>query len=189
MSVYYRHSISQWKAVCFPGRNTGADDEATIFPLPFMNYLNFSKLIGLCKPQFPLVCIANFSAGTTPHLSRKCVQSGRQRAYNKPLIIQSWIPGKTSKEWVFSLPMHQSHFWGSLVAQMVKNMPALWEIRVWSLDCKDPLEKGMVTHSSVLVWRIPWTEEQRVRHNWATNTLFTQFLLQTNYNTMPRSGY
>ena len=47
----------------------------------------------------------------------------------------------------------------SLVAQTVKNLPAIQETRVQSLGEKDPLEKGMDTHSSVLVWRIPWTGE------------------------------
>ena len=60
------------------------------------------------------------------------------------------------------------------VAQMVKNLPAIQETQVQSLGWEDPLEKGMETHSSVLAWRIPWTEEpgglqsigsQRVRHN------------------------
>ena len=57
---------------------------------------------------------------------------------------------------------------------MVKNLPAMQEAWVQSLDLEDPLEKGMATHSSVLAWRIPWTEEpgelqsmglQRVGHN------------------------
>ena len=42
---------------------------------------------------------------------------------------------------------------------MVKNLPAMQETQVWSLDQEDPLEKGMGTHSSILTWRIPWTEE------------------------------
>ena len=42
---------------------------------------------------------------------------------------------------------------------MVKNSPALWETWVRSLGLKDPLEEGMATNSSILVWRIPWTEE------------------------------
>ena len=62
----------------------------------------------------------------------------------------------------------------SLVAQTVKCLPAMQEIQVQSLGLKDPLEKEMATHSSILAWRIPWTEEpddlqsmgsQRVRHN------------------------
>ena len=65
------------------------------------------------------------------------------------------------------------------MAQMVKNVPVMQETWVWSLSQEDPLEKGMVTHSSILTWRIPWTEEpgklqsigsQRVGYNWATNT-------------------
>ena len=47
----------------------------------------------------------------------------------------------------------------SLVTQAVKNLPAMQETQVQSLDWEDPLEKGMATHSSILAWRIPWTEE------------------------------
>ena len=62
---------------------------------------------------------------------------------------------------------------------MVKNLPAMQETWVQSLGQKDPLEKGMAIHCSILAWRIPWTEEpgglqfvglQRVRHDWATFT-------------------
>ena len=45
------------------------------------------------------------------------------------------------------------------MAQKVKNPPAMWETWVQSLGGEDPLEKGMATHSSILAWRIPWTEE------------------------------
>ena len=47
----------------------------------------------------------------------------------------------------------------SLVAQTVKNLPAIWETQVPSLGWEDPLEKGMAIHSRILAWRIPWTEE------------------------------
>ena len=47
--------------------------------------------------------------------------------------------------------------WASLVAQLVKNPPAMQETRVRSLSWEDPLEKGKATHSSILAWRIPWT--------------------------------
>ena len=62
----------------------------------------------------------------------------------------------------------------SLVAQMVKCLPAMWETQVRSLGWEDLLEKEMATHSSILAWRIPWTEEpgrvqsmglQRVGHD------------------------
>ena len=47
----------------------------------------------------------------------------------------------------------------SLMAQMIKNLPAMWETWIQSLGWEDPLEKGTVIHSSILAWRIPWTEE------------------------------
>ena len=47
--------------------------------------------------------------------------------------------------------------WGSLVAPLVKNLPAMWETWVRSLGWEDSLEKGKATHSSILAWRIPWT--------------------------------
>ena len=46
-----------------------------------------------------------------------------------------------------------------LVAQMVKHLPTMWESQVQSLDRKDLLERAMATHSSILAWKIPWTEE------------------------------
>ena len=45
------------------------------------------------------------------------------------------------------------------MAQTIKNLPAMWESQVQSLGQEDPLEEGMATHSSILAWRIPWTEE------------------------------
>ena len=49
--------------------------------------------------------------------------------------------------------------WTSLVADLVKNPPAMWETWVRSLSWEDPLEKGKATHSSILAWKIPRTEE------------------------------
>ena len=65
---------------------------------------------------------------------------------------------------------------------MVRNLPALQETLVQSLGWEDTLEEGMATHSSILAWRIPWTEKpgglqsmgsERVGHDWATNTATT----------------
>ena len=47
--------------------------------------------------------------------------------------------------------------WASIVAQLIKSLAAMWETWVRSLGWEDPLEKGKVTHSSILAWRIPWT--------------------------------
>ena len=66
---------------------------------------------------------------------------------------------------------------------MVKNLPAMRETQVQSMGWEDPLEKGMATHSSILAWTIPWTEEpgglqfmwlQRVGHNEATKRTCVQ---------------
>ena len=67
----------------------------------------------------------------------------------------------------------------SLVAQWVNSLPTMQESRVQSLGWEDPLEKEMAIHSSILAWKIPWTEDagglqsmgpQRSRHNWVPNT-------------------
>ena len=80
----------------------------------------------------------------------------------------------------------------SLVAQSVKNLPAMWETWVGSLGREDPLGKEMATHSSILAWKISWTQEpgglqsmglERVGQDWVTNTyivysdFFSFFLL------------
>ena len=70
-------------------------------------------------------------------------------------------------------------------AQMVKNLPAVQEIWIWSLGREVPLKNGMATHSSVLAWRIPWTEEPGwttdhwVGHDWTTFTfVFHDFVTE-----------
>ena len=72
------------------------------------------------------------------------------------------------------------HITDSLVAQTVKNLPAMQETHISSLGWKDPQEKGMAKPSSILAWKIPWTEEpgglqsmvlQRVKHDRVANTL------------------
>ena len=95
----------------------------------------------------------------------------------EPGRLQSRASQRVGHDW----PQKQQHtyMWGFLAAQMVKSLPAMQETWVWSLGQVDPLEKGMATFSSILTWRIPWTEEpgglqsmgsQRVWHNWMTNT-------------------
>ena len=75
-----------------------------------------------------------------------------------------------SRNWQSS--MYIQELWrASLVAQLVKNLPAIQKTLVRFLGPEDPLEKGIATHSSVLAWRIPWTvQSQRVRHDWMTFT-------------------
>ena len=66
------------------------------------------------------------------------------------------IPCGTDRLWIRE---GQWFWWASLVAQTVKNLPAMQETQVQSLGQEDSLEKGMTTHPSILAWRIPWTEE------------------------------
>ena len=56
-------------------------------------------------------------------------------------------------------PLGRGHLWASLMAQQVKNPPAMQETWVQCLSQEDPLEEELTTHSSILAWRIPWTEE------------------------------
>ena len=92
-----------------------------------------------------------------------------------------WLHGlqANSQSWLKLIPLR---WWchltiSSSVAHMVKNPPAVWKTWVLSLGQEDPLEEGMATHSSILVWRIPWIEEpgglqsmgsERVRHEWGS---------------------
>ena len=99
---------------------------------------------------------------------------------------------KWSKMWyhIFKANHYQ---WTSLVAQMVKNLPAMQETQVRSLGQEDPLEKGKATHPSILAWRIQWTEEpgglqsvglQRVGHDWATNTTKHYYYLPVRFDSL-----
>ena len=90
---------------------------------------------------------------------------------------------KTKGVFLISWILKQESFGGFPVAQMVKNLPAIWETWVWSLVRNDPLEKGMATHSNIIAWKILRTEEpgrlqsmrsQRVWHNWVTSTFTKQ---------------
>ena len=64
--------------------------------------------------------------------------------------------------------------WASLMAQMVKNLSAMRETWIRSLDWEDPLEKEMAMHSSILAWRIPWTEEPGKYSSWGCTKRRTQ---------------
>ena len=87
--------------------------------------------------------------------------------------------GRSTREEI-GYPLQYS--WASLVAELVKNLPAMWETWIGSLCWEDPLEKGKATHSSILAWRIPWTVQsmgmQRVGHNWVTFTFFLLNILE-----------
>ena len=79
---------------------------------------------------------------------------GKESASNAG--IPGWIPGSgRSPGEGIGYPLQ--HSWASLVARLVKNLPAMWEAWVQSLGWEDLLEKKKATHSSILAWRIPRT--------------------------------
>ena len=65
--------------------------------------------------------------------------------------------------------------WVSMVAQMVKNLPTMWETGVWSLGQEDPLDKEMATHSSIFAWEILWREEPAGLKSMGLQIILTQF--------------
>ena len=123
-------------------------------PLTILKVLtNISQVLG-CQGKFPV-----FSISCCPNCHGWCHYA--QRA----ILLPCWLEDRER---------------ASLVAQMVKNLPAMWETQVRSLGLEDALEKGMATHFSILAWRIPWTEQLgelqsmgllRVGQDWVTNTL------------------
>ena len=90
--------------------------------------------------------------------------------------------------------VHLMLLWISLVAETVKNQPEMWDTFVQSLGWEDPLEEGLATHSSILAWRIPWTEEagglqsmvlQNVGHDWVTKHSRAQcYFARTNFKSV-----
>ena len=113
--------------------------------------------------------ISNFGS------NKNCVLNVRFILRLAQIIFQSAVH-LLSCIWLYD-PMN-----ASLVAQMVKRLPAVREASVRSLGQEDPLEKEMATHSSILTWRIPWMEESgglqptgspRVGHDWAISLSFS----------------
>ena len=99
-------------------------------------------------------------------------------------VVDPWYIKKLQNiqfcvKWNLHMDLKQDRlpWWTSLVAQMVKHLPTMRETQLQSLGWEDLLEKEMETHSSILAWKFPWTEEpgrlqsmgsQRVGHDWAT---------------------
>ena len=133
---------------------------------------------------FPLFCSTHFIPFTEnvlcPDYPIKSKHSFPQR---HPLVEDQMF--RISYFWTLALHLtwpkeyrpHKRVFYSFSVAQMVKRLPTMWETWVWSLGWEDVLEKEMATHSAILAWKIPWTEEpgrlqsmgsQRVWHDWVT---------------------
>ena len=91
-----------------------------------------------------------------------CLVTCRRRSRHKVTVVSLHKPQRREVFFFdrFFLTMGKKAWeFGSLVVQRLKRLPAMWETWVRSLGQEDPLEKEMATHSSILAWRIPWTEE------------------------------
>ena len=115
--------------------------------------------------------VSRLYGSTLTFVGLPCGSAGKESACNAggPGSIPG--VGRSAGEGI-GYPLQYS--WASMVAHTVKNLPTIWETLVQSLGWEDLLEKGMATHSCILVWRISWTEEpgrlqsmrsQRVEHN------------------------
>ena len=104
-----------------------------------------------------LLNFISFGQPVFPALLSKCFLDNsvcRESACNSgdPALIPGW--GRSTGEGI-GYPLQ--YFWASLVTQLVKNSPAMWETWIRPLGWEDPLKKGKATHSSILAWRTPWT--------------------------------
>ena len=157
-------------------------------------------LLGLCRCHIGKEPTCQCRSCRFNHLEKGMASHSSILAWNIPCTdepggLQSMESQRVGHDWVTkhpcTLPLEQCDCekigmcstLAFLVFQMVKYPPEMQETWVQFLSQEDPLEEGMSTHSSILVWRIPWTEEpgghcmgsQRVRDHWATNT-FTLWL-------------
>ena len=136
-------------------------------------FLCFIQVPALFKKSKLLLCCSGPKCITWIKSQRKKQEmNSKWRTFGTSLVVQ-WLRLCTLNAGGPSLIQ------ASLVAQTVKNLPAMQETQVWSLSWEDPLKKGMTTHSSILAWEMPWTERpgglqcmglQRVGHNWVINT-------------------
>ena len=167
-----RNRSSCWALLSLQGTRAPHSGFPTLFNGGFgflfiyLFYRNFVQHL-LSEPGWVPGCKTHKSIGSLLWL-------GPHGVFNSQSCLR-WISSNLSVTvWVF-LP------WASLVAQTVKHLPTMRGTRVRSLGRGDPLEGEMATHSSILAWRIPWTEDpgrlqsmgsQRVRHDWATSLHF-----------------
>ena len=114
--------------------------------------------------------LASVCAAVACGLLAELESSPSPRSFHCDVELDLWPPKSTGLIYILAL----SWIGAPLVAQMVKNLPAMQETWVQSLGQENPLEKGMVTHSSMFAWEMLWTEEpgglqslglQRVGHN------------------------
>ena len=145
------------------------EDDWTVIHCPAPYFLTLSRLLHLCLPY------------SYPSVSSSCMM----RTKSLPVLFAIGLQGlKLNLElwmcvcvWVCVHVFLYVYAWGSLVAQWLRTHLPMQETQVWSLGWEKPLEKAMATHSSILAWEIPRTEEpsrlqpmgSQMRWTWLTN--------------------
>ena len=94
--------------------------------------------------------------GITDSMDMSSSKLWKMEKNKEAVMLQSMGSQRVGHDWMIE-QQNNIYVCVSLVAQLVKNLPATWETWVWFLGWEDPLEKGKATHSSILVQRIPWT--------------------------------
>ena len=133
--------------------------------------IEYSGLISFGIDWFDLLAVQGTLKSLLQHHSSKISILWHSASFMAHFHIHTWRLEKSylslyrpllTKWCLCSLVYCLGISWASLAAQTIKNLFAMQETWVWSLSRKDPLEKEMATHSSILAWRIPWTEEPGV---------------------------
>ena len=175
--------------------------QSKTYPLTVLPWFSFLEMLSAFV--YESVLPSHLSPYSTPAWSRKMATRSSILAWKIPWTetpdrLQSMQLQRFRHDWATEYAHHVENnspilfhliCTTVLMAQMVKNLSTVQETWVQFLGWKDPLEKGMTTHSSILAWRIPWTEEpgrlqsmglKRGRHNWVTfiyiHTLMTGWL-------------
>ena len=170
--------FSNESTLCMRWQSTGVSALASFLPKKSQGWSPSNGLFGCpCSPRD--------SQESSPRPQFKSTNSLGSTFFTVQLSHPYMTTGKTIAltRQTFSLSNKICHcnikkYQVSLLDQMVRDLPAVKETWIWFLGQDDSLEKGMVTHSSILAWKIPWTEEsfglsvvsKRVRHEWAINT-------------------
>ena len=150
-----------------------------------------------------LLCPWDFPGKSTGvgshHLLRSRIQEDSLKINNEPnisilkktLIFLNLFELNLEAMYKYEKILTSYYYRASLVAQMVRSLPAARETQVQPLDWEDPLEKEMATHSRILAWKIPWTEEpgglqsiglQRIGHDWATSLYHYKWKIESEFN-------
>ena len=139
------------------GRSTGVSSSTSVLPMDTQDWsLGWAGWISFLSKGLSRV-FSNSTVQKHQFFGFPDSSVGKESACNAE--DPSSIPGlERSPGEGIGFPLQYS--WASLVAQLVKNLPAMRETWVWSVGWEDPLEKGKVTHSCILAWRIPWTDCQ-----------------------------